>query len=51
MGTVNNGALATYVTPDDAMLYEIPSKWSLEEAATVPVVYSTTLYAMITVSF
>lgn len=41
MGMVGYEALATYVKPIDYFTWEIPESWTLEEAATVPVVYST----------
>lgn len=49
MGYRNIGALATYILPDPTMVWEVPSEWSLEEAASVPVVYSTTLVALVSV--
>lgn len=44
-GMVTSGALSTTLAADVNLLVEVPEKWSMEEAATVPVVYSTTLYA------
>lgn len=41
MGMIISGAMATYVETDDTLTWEAPSHWSLEEAATVPVVYGT----------
>lgn len=41
MGMVISGAMATYVETDDTLTWEAPSHWSLEEAATIPVVYGT----------
>lgn len=41
MGTVPYGGLATIVEPHLATLMNVPDNWSLEEAATVPVVYLT----------
>nr|XP_022920510.1 fatty acid synthase-like [Onthophagus taurus] len=47
MGMITSGALSTIVEADPKFLWPIPNRWSLEEAATVPVVYSTVLYAFI----
>lgn len=33
--------LATSVLADPNFMWEVPSKWTLEEASTVPVVYGT----------
>ncbi|KAL7037047.1 hypothetical protein ACKWTF_009050 [Chironomus riparius] len=41
MGMVTSGALATHIKGDDTLLWDCPDEWSLEEAATVPVVYGT----------
>ncbi|KAI1292280.1 Fatty acid synthase [Halotydeus destructor] len=41
-------ATALQVTKEDEdFIWPVPSNWSLEEAATVPVVYATALYALI----
>lgn len=40
-------ALATTVDANPDCLIPVPDKWSLEEAATVPVVYATALYALV----
>lgn len=50
MGMVPYGALSTLVTPDKNLLMRVPESWSLEEAATVPVVYGTVIYALKLVS-
>ncbi|KAG8225765.1 hypothetical protein J437_LFUL005724, partial [Ladona fulva] len=47
MGMVSSGALATTVKADKNLMWEVPDHWSLEEAATVPVVYSTAYYALV----
>ncbi|XP_044262250.1 fatty acid synthase-like [Tribolium madens] len=47
MGMTNNGALATLIDPDPNMTWMVPPHWSLEEAATVPVVYCTVIYALL----
>lgn len=41
MGMVAARSLATSVLADPGFLWEVPEKWSLEEAATIPVVYGT----------
>jgi len=41
MGMVTFGALASVVVADKAMLWDVPDHWTLEDAATVPVVYGT----------
>ncbi|KAL3275414.1 hypothetical protein HHI36_020177 [Cryptolaemus montrouzieri] len=47
MGMVDAKSLATTVVADPLFLWEVPEKWSLEEAATIPVVYGTSYYALI----
>lgn len=44
MGIVKTMGLATTVLPD--LLWKVPDKWTLEEAATIPVVYATSYYAL-----
>ncbi|KAK0084976.1 hypothetical protein PV325_006291 [Microctonus aethiopoides] len=46
MGMVAARGLATTVLADPGFMWEIPEKWSLEEAATIPVCYSTSYYAL-----
>jgi fatty acid synthase len=41
MGMVTLGALASVVMADKYMLWDVPDHWTLEDAATVPVVYGT----------
>lgn len=41
MGMVDAKGLATTVLSDPMFLWEVPEKWSLEEASTIPVVYGT----------
>jgi len=41
MGMLAATGLATNVLADPKFLWEVPSKWTLEEAATIPVVYGT----------
>nr|XP_018912187.1 PREDICTED: fatty acid synthase-like [Bemisia tabaci] len=47
MGMVPAQGLATMVVVDRTLLWEVPEKWSLEEASTIPVIYSTVYYALI----
>ncbi|CAH2039961.1 unnamed protein product, partial [Iphiclides podalirius] len=46
MGMVAARGLATTVLADEGFLWEVPARWSLEEAATVPVAYATAYYAL-----
>lgn len=46
MGMVEARSLATTVLGDLGFLWEVPDKWTLEEAATIPVAYSTSYYAL-----
>ncbi|XP_074599362.1 fatty acid synthase-like [Brevipalpus obovatus] len=48
MGMIPSGAMATQVSvcPEDFIL-PVPEDWSLEDAATVPVVYGTAVYGLI----
>lgn len=41
MGMVAARGLATTVLADPTFLWEVPEKWDLAEASTIPVVYST----------
>jgi fatty acid synthase len=41
MGIVSQGALASVVVADKRLLWHVPDHWTLEDAATVPVVYGT----------
>lgn len=47
MGMVKHKGMATTVTANPLFLWDVPDDWSLEEAATVPVVYCTAYYALI----
>ncbi len=47
MGLVHSNSLATTVTAYKHLLFDSPEHWSLEEASTVPVVYSTAYYALV----
>ena len=41
MGMGDYGCMATMVLPDKEFVWNVPEHWTLEEAATVPVVYGT----------
>jgi fatty acid synthase len=41
MGMGNYGSMGTMVMADNDLLWDVPEHWTLEEAATVPVVYGT----------
>lgn len=41
MGTVISGAMATQIEPAENLTWKVPDNWSLQEAATCPVVYVT----------
>lgn len=41
MGMVGTRGMSNVVIADSSLLWEIPDEWSLEDAATVPVVYGT----------
>ncbi|KAL3200533.1 hypothetical protein MRX96_013180 [Rhipicephalus microplus] len=47
MGSVASQGMATAVNADPGFLWEVPESWSLEEASTVPVAYSTAYYALV----
>ncbi|KAJ8024884.1 Fatty acid synthase [Holothuria leucospilota] len=47
MGIVENQGLATHVSTEPRFLFNVPESWSLEDAATVPVVYCTVYYALV----
>lgn len=47
MGLVQSDGLATSVAAENHLLFDIPDAWSLEQAATVPVVYCTAYYALV----
>lgn len=49
MGMIKSGSIATEIIPDPTLSWPIPEHWSLADAATVPCVYATCLYAMITI--
>uniref|UniRef100_A0A8C4V016 Fatty acid synthase n=1 Tax=Falco tinnunculus TaxID=100819 RepID=A0A8C4V016_FALTI len=47
MGLLPAKGLATVVDCDKRFLWEVPKSWTLEEAASVPVVYATAYYALV----
>ena len=47
MGLLPAKGLATVVDVDRRFLWPVPEAWSLEQAATVPVVYATVYYALV----
>ncbi|XP_049273459.1 fatty acid synthase-like [Rhipicephalus sanguineus] len=47
MGAVASEGMATALAADPCFLWEVPESWSLEEASTVPVAYSTAYYALV----
>ncbi|KAJ8049572.1 Fatty acid synthase [Holothuria leucospilota] len=47
MGIIENQGLAWHVFPEPCFLFDVPESWTLEDAATVPVVYSTVFYALV----
>ncbi|XP_001605700.1 fatty acid synthase [Nasonia vitripennis] len=48
MGLLPSRCMANLVLADRYLSWQIPDKWSLEEAATVPAIYGTCLYALYT---
>ncbi|EFN67938.1 Fatty acid synthase [Camponotus floridanus] len=46
MGLTKSSGLATTVLPDSDFLWKVPDKWTLEQAATIPVAYVTSYYAL-----
>ncbi|XP_070380711.1 fatty acid synthase-like [Dermacentor albipictus] len=47
MGMVNGQGIATAVTSDPIMVWDIPDSWTMEQGATVPVAYATAYYALV----
>ncbi|KAB0396042.1 hypothetical protein E2I00_012922, partial [Balaenoptera physalus] len=47
MGLVPAEGLATSILVSQDFLWDVPSNWTLEEAASVPVVYTTAYYALV----
>lgn len=50
MGMGPTGALATHYPLDRTLLWDVPTNWSLEEAASVPLVYYTIYLAFFVIS-
>ena len=48
-GMINAQGISSYVTCDSSLAWRVPDSWSLEDAATVPVVYATVIYALLMV--
>lgn len=46
MGFIENSALSNLCTADRTCIWTVPHGWSLEDAATVPRVYATCIYAL-----
>ncbi|KAJ8915050.1 hypothetical protein NQ315_016025, partial [Exocentrus adspersus] len=47
MGLVEHGSLSLQVQNDPELTWDVPSRWSLEEAATIPSAYTVSYYAML----
>lgn len=47
MGLLPANGLATCVSADKRFLWSVPSDWTLEQAASVPVVYATAYYSLV----
>ncbi|XP_030748839.1 fatty acid synthase-like [Sitophilus oryzae] len=47
MGMVNNGACGSYCKGDKYLMWDVPEHWSLREAATVPITFATSIFALI----
>ncbi|XP_070847252.1 fatty acid synthase [Chaetodon trifascialis] len=47
MGLLAAKGLATSVDADKRFLWEVPSSWTLQQAASVPVVYATAYYSLV----
>ncbi|KAL1482555.1 hypothetical protein MTO96_033716, partial [Rhipicephalus appendiculatus] len=47
MGMVKGRSISTVLAADPDMMWEIPDCWTMEEAATVPLAYSTAYYALV----
>lgn len=51
MGMITRGALSTMVAADNYLLMDIPDCWTMEQSASVPVVYGTVIHALRKVKF
>ncbi|XP_075218277.1 fatty acid synthase 3 [Lycorma delicatula] len=47
MGLLTSKAISSVVLGDKLLMWDIPDDWTLEDAATVPIVYGTALWALI----
>nr|XP_054923967.1 fatty acid synthase-like [Dermacentor andersoni] len=47
MGIVSSQALATVVAADPTLLWDVPDTWTLAEASTIPLSFSTAYYALV----
>ncbi|KAF5286580.1 hypothetical protein FQA39_LY16263 [Lamprigera yunnana] len=47
MGIIPTCGISNLISTNKYTLFKIPSQWSMEEAATVPLVYQTVLYALL----
>ena len=45
----NTQGISSYFSFDSSLAWKIPESWTLEDAATVPVVYCTVIYALLAV--
>ena len=45
----DNQGISSHVIVDPYLVWQVPESWTLEDAATVPVVYSTVIYALLMV--
>lgn len=50
MGMCANRALSNMVKPQPFLTWPIPEGWSLRDAATVPVVYGTAIFGLVSFS-
>ncbi|KAJ3652395.1 hypothetical protein Zmor_018364 [Zophobas morio] len=48
-GMTNTQGISSSVTLDSSLAWKVPDAWTLEDAATVPVVYSAVIYALLVV--
>lgn len=47
MGLVGRGGMATKVHVDPLLAWPVPDEWTMEQAATIPVVYGTVYYSLV----
>lgn len=50
MGMTDVGAIGTRIFAKNVLLWEVPEHWSLEDAVTIPIVYTTIIYGLRIVS-